>query len=83
MQVPTALTIVHYNDVYDVEGQNKEPVGGATRFCTAVNSFAHLNPLVLFSGDCFSPSLRKSQVQSGIIHHLSLPIFFTDCDFCE
>ena len=36
-----------------------EPVGGAARFLTAVKSHGHLNPMVLFSGDCFAPSTRK------------------------
>lgn len=53
------ITLIHFNDVYDVAPQKKEPVGGAARFVSAVNSFAHLNPIVIFSGDCFSPSLRE------------------------
>lgn len=36
-----------------------EPVGGALRFSTAVKALQHLNPLVLFSGDVFSPSMCK------------------------
>ena len=55
----SSLTILHYNDVYNVESSKHEPVGGAARFCTAIKSFAHLNPLVLFSGDIFSPSICK------------------------
>jgi 5'-nucleotidase len=50
------LTILHFNDVYNVESADKEPVGGAARFCTALKSFSHLNPLVLFSGDVLAPS---------------------------
>lgn len=54
------LVIIHFNDVYNVETRAApEPVGGAARFCTAVKSFQHLEPLVLFSGDAFSPSMRK------------------------
>jgi len=54
------LTILHYNDVYNIESMAEtEPVGGAARFATAIKSFAHLNPLVLFSGDAFSPSMCK------------------------
>jgi 5'-nucleotidase len=37
-----------------------EPVGGAARFCTAIKSFQHLHPLVLFSGDAFSPSMLST-----------------------
>lgn len=58
------LTILHYNDVYNIDQQVKsEPVGGAARFCTAVNSFKHLNPLVLFSGDAFNPSMLSTFTQ--------------------
>ncbi|CRL06860.1 CLUMA_CG019615, isoform A [Clunio marinus] len=58
------LTIIHYNDVYNIDQQVKsEPVGGAARFCTAVNSFKHLNPLVLFSGDAFNPSMLSTFTQ--------------------
>ena len=52
----STFSILHFNDVYEVEGRDKEPVGGADRFKTMVNSFSHLNPLILFSGDAFSPS---------------------------
>ncbi|XP_034243359.1 trifunctional nucleotide phosphoesterase protein YfkN isoform X2 [Thrips palmi] len=61
MGVPNqALTLIHFNDVYNVESRQQEPVGGAARFCTAVKSFSHLQPLVLFSGDCFSPSMLST-----------------------
>ncbi|XP_017471282.1 PREDICTED: 5'-nucleotidase isoform X1 [Rhagoletis zephyria] len=59
-----SLTILHYNDVYNVEPNcGKEPVGGAARFCTAIKSFSHLEPLVLFSGDIFSPSMLSTFTQ--------------------
>lgn len=55
------LTILHYNDVYNIDQQSKnEPVGGAARFCTAIHSFKELNPLVLFSGDAFNPSMLST-----------------------
>jgi 5'-nucleotidase len=53
------LTILHFNDVYNIESTAQEPVGGAARFCTALKSFSHLNPLVLFSGDIFAPSFSN------------------------
>lgn len=57
---PTILSILHFNDVYNIDSNtNVEPIGGAARFCTAIKSLAHLDPLVLFSGDAFSPSMRK------------------------
>ncbi|XP_071447888.1 mannosylglucosyl-3-phosphoglycerate phosphatase isoform X1 [Hetaerina americana] len=55
------LTIIHYNDVYNIEpGTSGEPIGGAARFCSAVKSFNHLQPLILFSGDIFSPSILST-----------------------
>ncbi|GFG38259.1 hypothetical protein Cfor_01900 [Coptotermes formosanus] len=55
-----SVTILHYNDVYNIESRVMEPVGGAARFCAAIKSYSHLNPLVLFSGDAFSPSMLSS-----------------------
>lgn len=52
------LTILHFNDVYNIDPNSTvEPVGGAARFCTAIKSFQSQNPLILFSGDVFSPSM--------------------------
>lgn len=54
------ITILHYNDVYNIDSNTStEPIGGASRFLTAIKSFHELNPLVLFSGDAFSPSMCK------------------------
>ena len=53
------ITLIHFNDVYNVPSRDQEPVGGAARFCTAVKSYAHLNPIVLFSGDAFAPSISE------------------------
>jgi len=56
--VPSRIvTIIHFNDVYNIESRSQEPVGGAARFVTAVNQLASNNPLVLFSGDVFNPSV--------------------------
>ncbi|XP_041969066.1 snake venom 5'-nucleotidase isoform X2 [Aricia agestis] len=55
------VVILHFNDVYNIEPTTSaEPVGGALRFSTAVKSLQHLNPLVLFSGDVFSPSMLST-----------------------
>ena len=51
------ITILHFNDVYNIEEKKKEPVGGAARFKTALESFRDTEPLILFSGDLFEPSL--------------------------
>lgn len=53
------LTILHFNDVYNIEPREKEPVGGAARFATKLASFRHLNPLIVFSGDCLNPSTSE------------------------
>ena len=53
------LTIIHFNDVYEIEEEKTEPIGGAARFCTALELEQSKNKtknLVLFSGDGFSPS---------------------------
>ncbi|OAD79533.1 hypothetical protein PHYBLDRAFT_129957 [Phycomyces blakesleeanus NRRL 1555(-)] len=60
----TTLELVHFNDVYHVSPNKDEPVGGASRFSTAIKSCIKededLNPLVMFSGDVFNPSLEGS-----------------------
>ena len=55
----TSLTILHFNDVYNIEGQKDEPQGGAARMKTYIESQKELDPLVLFSGDALNPSLSK------------------------
>lgn len=58
------LTILHYNDVYNIDPNSvNEPVGGAARFCNAIKSFQSDNPLVLFSGDAFNPSVLSTFTQ--------------------
>ncbi|XP_078141304.1 mannosylglucosyl-3-phosphoglycerate phosphatase-like [Centroberyx gerrardi] len=54
------LTILHFNDVYEIEARTEDPVGGAARFATALKEFQCLNPLVAFSGDCLNPSLLST-----------------------
>ena len=54
------VTLLHYNDVYNIESRKVEPVGGAARFKTAADQFAHLNPLTVFCGDVFSPSIMST-----------------------
>ena len=65
-----SLTIIHFNDVYNIEERDKEPVGGASRFKTACSSIE--DPLVLFSGDALSPSNSKSG-QVGMTYCIPLP----------
>ena len=54
------VTLLHFNDCYNIEPRAIEPAGGAARFKAALDSYANLNPLVLFSGDILGPSLSKS-----------------------
>ncbi|KAI8388837.1 Metallo-dependent phosphatase-like protein [Radiomyces spectabilis] len=55
------LDLIHFNDVYNVSPAKEEPIGGAARFRSAVDSVIEaVNPLVLFSGDAFNPSLEGS-----------------------
>ena len=58
--VSDMLTILHFNDVYNVESRDKpEPIGGAARMKTAFKVFSKRNPLVIFCGDALSPSMCK------------------------
>ena len=58
--VSDKLTILHFNDVYNVESRDKpEPIGGAARMKTAFKAFSKRNPLVIFCGDALSPSMCK------------------------
>jgi len=60
MEAYTTITIVHFNDVYNIESGTQEPVGGAARFKTAVGRLSDRDPLVLFSGDALNPALMSS-----------------------
>ena len=62
-EAPTTITIVHFNDVYDIEAGSQEPVGGAARFATAVRRLADRDPLVLFCGDALNPSVMSRVTQ--------------------
>ncbi|VDP79433.1 unnamed protein product [Echinostoma caproni] len=58
------LNIIHFNDVYNVEGQKSEPFAGAARFLTALKHYgAGDRSLVLFSGDALSPSMISTVTQ--------------------
>lgn len=60
------IEIVHFNDVYNIEGRSQAPQGGAARFVSKVKeiykevSESGTQPLVLFSGDAFNPSLMST-----------------------
>ncbi|KAG2448378.1 hypothetical protein HYH02_006960 [Chlamydomonas schloesseri] len=61
------LTIVHFNDVYNIEAGRQEPVGGAARFTWKVKELKAkgLDPLVLFSGDAYNPSLMSTMTMGA------------------
>ena len=57
------LKLLHFNDVYEVEAREREPVGGVSRFVAKLNSFrgeGRAEPCVVFSGDVFAPSLMST-----------------------
>lgn len=60
MTISTFLDILHFNDVYHVAPAKDDPVGGASRFAAALSSTTAQDPLVLFSGDVFGPSIEGS-----------------------
>ncbi len=55
------IRIIHFNDAYNIEPGNIEPVGGAARFSTALKFLKNQKPsLIFFSGDAVSPSSCKA-----------------------
>ncbi|CAG8514973.1 1413_t:CDS:2 [Paraglomus occultum] len=71
----TKLNILHFNDVYHLKEQSREPVGGAARFATLLkefrNSFDADTTLVTFGGDAFNPSVESS-ITKGL--HMVAPL---------
>lgn len=69
------FSLLHFNDVYNVEERKAEPVGGASRFCTLVKQLRaqHEGMKVFFGGDSLSPSLNSSVTRGKHIP----PIFNT------
>lgn len=57
------LQIIHFNDVYNIE-ENDKGQGGVSRFITKMNEHNSKEKLTLFSGDLFAPSLL-SQLNEG------------------
>lgn len=72
------LTILHFNDVYNIESREKEPVGGAARFAKKVASYRHLNPLIVFSGDCLNPSSSECKIIVALC--ILLVMIFSNAD---
>ncbi|KAA8630331.1 hypothetical protein SMACR_07294 [Sordaria macrospora] len=66
---PPDFRLLHFNDVYHLDASSAEPVGGISRFMTAVNEYRNDERyqgqgkpelVTLFSGDVFNPSLESS-----------------------
>ena len=62
LKIEKEINIIHFNDVYNIEPRDVEPVGGVSRFRTLVEKLISQEPkstIVLFSGDAFNPSTCK------------------------
>ncbi|KAK7753904.1 hypothetical protein SLS62_004001 [Diatrype stigma] len=73
---PPDLRILHYNDVYHVDSSSAEPVGGVARFMTLIKHYredekfqGQPDPITLFSGDAFNPSLESSVTKAALGNH--------------
>lgn len=76
------LHIFHFNDVYNFEpAYEEEPIGGAARFCSYLQSLreklgSEVKPLILFSGDFVGPSLMSSMTQGAhmidVLNHVGV-----------
>eukprot|EP00915_Cephaloidophora_sp_WS-2016_P001134 GHVH01001560.1.p1 GENE.GHVH01001560.1~~GHVH01001560.1.p1 ORF type:complete len:626 (+),score=86.32 GHVH01001560.1:185-2062(+) len=56
------LTIIHFNDVYNVDPDTNGQ-GGFPRFATALRRHKEKHPLIFFSGDAFSPSMISTMLR--------------------
>lgn len=78
---PADVTLLHMNDVYHLEADKNEPVGGAARFASVVHRFDDLatgRPLFICSGDCFSPSIESNMTNGKHMAEL-LCLLGVDC----
>jgi len=55
------FTILHFNDVYEIQSRRQEPAGGAARFVQRLKAVP--GALVLFSGDALAPSIMSLQTK--------------------
>ncbi|RWS01134.1 trifunctional nucleotide phosphoesterase protein YfkN-like protein [Dinothrombium tinctorium] len=70
MSESKTVTILHFNDCYNIESGTREPCGGAARFKTAIDSLRDDNTMVLFSGDLFSPSYMSTFTKGEHMIHV-------------
>ena len=60
------LTILHFNDVYNIEAGSRNPVGGGARFVGLLKRLqAETKSMVLFSGDAFNPSTMSTSLRGS------------------
>lgn len=69
------LALVHYNDVYELRGTDKDPCGGADRFSQLANELRkEHDALVFFSGDLWNPSklstTMKGEQMVKLVNHV-------------
>jgi len=56
------ITIIHFNDVYNVDG-GVDGSGGFAKFMSAIRTFSDRHPLIFFSGDAFNPSMMSTMMR--------------------
>lgn len=68
-ELTRTISIIHFNDVYNIESRNQEPVGGAVRFISAVEHLIKQNQdtLVFFSGDALGPSNSNFLIKNEVL----------------
>jgi len=54
------FSIIHFNDVYEIQPVKRGKYGGAARVATLIKELGGQENLILFSGDAFSPSIMSS-----------------------
>jgi 5'-nucleotidase len=69
-----SLLILHFNDAYHLEAI--DGVGGAASFTTELKKYHDQNPLIIFGGDLFSPSMLSTATRgkhmTRIMNHLGV-----------
>ena len=54
------FSVLHFNDVYDLQPEQNEPKAGAAYFKALLDRYRKQNTLTLFSGDVFAPSVLSA-----------------------
>ncbi len=82
---PPDLRLLHYNDVYHLDPNSAEPVGGVARFVSVCKEYQESERfrgqpklVTLFSGDVFNPSLESSVTKGLRPSALSLHLWQDD-----